>query len=54
MARKYVDIPSIVQVIGGVYTNNSLLDHEGYFLQKKILQKIFIEFFLKQLLTFII
>ena len=31
MARKYVDIPSIVQVIGGVYTNNSLLDHEGYF-----------------------
>ena len=31
MAVKYVDIPSIVQVIGGVYLNNSLLDNEKYF-----------------------
>ena len=31
MAVKYVDIPSIVQVIGGVYLNNSLLDREDYF-----------------------
>ena len=28
---KYVDIPAIVQVIGSVYTNNSLLDNENYF-----------------------
>ena len=28
---KYVDIPSIVQVIGCVYNNNSLLDDERYF-----------------------
>lgn len=28
---KYVDIPSIVQVIGGVYLNNSFLDNEKYF-----------------------
>lgn len=28
---KYVDVPSIVQVIGGVYINNSLLDNEKYF-----------------------
>ena len=28
---KYVDIPSIVQVIGNVYANNSLLDREEYF-----------------------
>ena len=31
MALKYVDIPSIVQVIGGVYLNNSFLDREEYF-----------------------
>lgn len=31
MALKYVDIPSIVQVIGGVYLNNSFLDNESYF-----------------------
>ena len=31
MAVKYVDIPSIVQVIGGVYINNSFLDNENYF-----------------------
>ena len=31
MAIKYVDIPSIVQVIGGVYINNSFLDNENYF-----------------------
>ena len=31
MALKYVDIPSIVQVIGGVYLNNSFLDKEEYF-----------------------
>lgn len=28
---KYVDIPAIVQVIGGVYINNSFLDNENYF-----------------------
>ena len=28
---KYVDIPAIIQVIGGVYLNNSLLDNEKYF-----------------------
>ena len=28
---KYVDIPAIVQVIGGVYLNNSFLDNENYF-----------------------
>ena len=31
MASKYVDIPAIVQVIGGVYINNSFLDNENYF-----------------------
>ena len=31
MAVKYVDIPSIMQVIGGVYINNSFLDNENYF-----------------------
>lgn len=31
MAGRYVDIPSIVQVIGGIYNNPSLLDNEGYF-----------------------
>ena len=30
MASKYVDIPAIVQVIGGVYQNPSLLDNEKY------------------------
>ena len=28
---KYVDIPAITQVIGGVYINNSFLDNEDYF-----------------------
>ena len=28
MAQRYVDIPSIMQVIGGIYTNPSLLDME--------------------------
>ena len=28
---KYVDIPAIAQVIGGVYINNSFLDNEDYF-----------------------
>ena len=28
---KYVDIPAIMQVIGGVYANNTLLDNENYF-----------------------
>lgn len=28
---KYVDIPAIIQVIGGVYLNNNLLDNEKYF-----------------------
>ena len=28
---KYVDIPAIMQVIGGVYINNSFLDNENYF-----------------------
>ena len=31
MGLKYVDIPSIVQVIGSVYLNNGLLDREEYF-----------------------
>lgn len=31
MAAKYVDIPAIMQVIGGVYLNNSFLDNETYF-----------------------
>lgn len=31
MAGRYVDIPSIVQVIGGIYNNPSFLDNEGYF-----------------------
>ena len=31
MAGRYVDIPSIVQVIGGIYNNPSLLENEGYF-----------------------
>ena len=31
MAVKYVDIPSIIQVIGGVYLNNSFLEDERYF-----------------------
>lgn len=31
MTLKYVDIPSIMQVIGGVYINNSFLDNEKYF-----------------------
>ena len=31
MGLKYVDIPSIVQVIGGVYLNNAFLDNENYF-----------------------
>ena len=28
---KYVDVPAIVQVIGGIYSNISLLDNENYF-----------------------
>ena len=31
MATKYVDIPAIVQVLGGVYLNNNFLDNESYF-----------------------
>ena len=31
MAGRFVDIPSIVQVIGGIYNNPSLLENEGYF-----------------------
>ena len=31
MAGRYGDIPSIVQVIGGIYNNPSLLENEGYF-----------------------
>lgn len=28
---KYVDVPAIVQVIGGIYSIISLLDNENYF-----------------------
>ena len=31
----YVDIPAIIQVIGGVYINNSFLDNENYFFNEK-------------------
>lgn len=30
MASRYVDIPAIVQVIGGIYQNPSILDNESY------------------------
>ena len=30
MASKYVDIPAVVQVIGNIYKNPSLLDNEKY------------------------
>ena len=30
MKSKYVDIPSIVQVIGNIYNNPNLLDNEKY------------------------
>ena len=30
MANRYVDIPAIVQVIGNIYTDPSLLDNENY------------------------
>jgi replicative DNA helicase len=29
--EKYIDIPAIVQLIGGVYLNNSVLDNSHYF-----------------------
>ena len=32
---KYVDIPAIMQVIGGVYLNNSFLDNENYFFNEE-------------------
>ncbi len=35
MAGRYVDIPSIVQVIGGIYNNPSLLENEGYFFNEE-------------------
>ena len=35
MALKYVDIPAIMQVIGGVYINNSFLDNENYFFNEE-------------------
>ena len=35
MGAKYVDIPSIVQVIGGIYINPSLLDREDYFFNEE-------------------
>jgi len=31
MAKKYVDIPATLQVIGGIYNNPNLLDSEQYF-----------------------
>lgn len=34
-SAKYVDIPAIVQVIGGVYLNNSFLDNENYFFHEE-------------------
>ena len=34
-SAKYVDIPAIVQVIGGVYLNNSFLDNEDYFFNEE-------------------
>ena len=34
-SAKYVDIPAIVQVIGGVYINNSFLDNENYFFNEE-------------------
>ena len=34
-SAKYVDIPAIVQVIGGVYLNNSFLDNENYFFNEE-------------------
>ena len=32
---KYVDIPAIIQVIGGIYSNISLLDNENYFFNEE-------------------
>ena len=33
MKARYVDIPSIVQVIGGIYLNPSLIDDEDKYFQ---------------------
>lgn len=35
MAKRYVDIPSVIQVIGGIYNNNSLLENENYFFNEE-------------------
>lgn len=54
MAQRYVDIPSIMQVIGGIYANPNLLDMEDkYFFVKKILQKNFIKLFLVLFIIYI-
>lgn len=34
-SAKYVDIPATIQVIGGVYLNNSFLDNENYFFNEE-------------------
>ena len=35
MAAKYVDIPAIVQVIGGIYNQPSILENESYFFNEE-------------------
>lgn len=50
---KYVDTSSLIQVIGCVYQNPSLLDNENYFLMKMILPKNFIKFYLVLFIIFI-
>ena len=48
MSKNYTDITAIVQVVGCIYQNPSLIDEEKYFLMKKILLKSFIKFYLVQ------